>query len=203
MATIAFLAGSDFTINNLSASGLGFYYGGFGNSVPVGSYQTRTFITDSTGTSQNAEVDNVQYLNAGSGIIGQAGSGVSLRSIPNYLSTLNLRFTHGSSVQTQNAKLYISDRTNILNSASGVDAKIAYVVHPNTTQGPTGSGSTAWFTPASGNYLVLPSSPGVSGLSPNGTGTSAVQHDWYTLISCSPSSTGAKEFMATLTLEYL
>jgi len=45
MAQIDFLAGGgSFQIANLSGSGLGFYGGGFGYSVEVGSWQDTTFI---------------------------------------------------------------------------------------------------------------------------------------------------------------
>lgn len=206
MALISFLSGSDFTINDLSGSGLGFYGdNGFGTSVQVGQYQGRTFITNSAGTAQGPECDNIKWTHPGSGIIGQTGSSVALINIPNYQSTLNIRFTHGSAVKVQNAQLRIYDRSNINNPASGVTTKTVQIIHPNTAQDATGSGDTTWRTPGgSGSIQVLVGSPGLSGLSPSGTNTSDVQHDFYVGMSASPDSIGSKtQYGLYVSLEYL
>jgi hypothetical protein len=100
MASINFLAGNGFTIQDLAGSGLGFFGdAGFGASVKVGEYQGRTFITNGAGTTQGPEADNVKYLNAGSGILGQAGSGIALTCIPNYQASLNVRFSNATAGQ--------------------------------------------------------------------------------------------------------
>ena len=206
MATIEFYAGEGNQIYNASSSGLGFYAdAGFSYSVPVGSYQGRTFITDSTGTSQGPEVDNCKYLNTSGVIVGQTGSGIHLKQLPNYLATLNIRFTHSTSVQVQNVYLYGCDRSGNKNNApSGVTLYGASIIHPDTTQVMNGSGSNSWtWLNGSGSTLNLVASPGVSGLSPNGTGTSASRHDWYVALTATPTSVGSKEFQLALTLEYL
>jgi hypothetical protein len=164
--------GGSFPINYLSGSGLGFYgTPGFGASVGVGTYQGRTFITDATGAIQGPEVNNVQYFNPGSGILGQAGSGIGLRAIPNWQATLNIRFTNDTAVKTQNCKFMVYDRVNTNNPASGVTTKAAQIIHPNNVQGPGGSGDTTWWTfnaAATGLAMPLVNSPGTSGFSPNG-----------------------------------
>ncbi len=205
MATISFYSGETFSIDNLSGSGLGFYGGGFGQSVEVGSYQDTTFITNGAGTSQGPQVDNIKWLNTASGIINGASSGVPLTSIPNYLASLNVRFTHTSAVRTQNVKLRIYDRSNINNQASGVTCKVAELIHPDLVQNNNGSGSTTWQTPTGSSVIMsLVASPGMSGLRPNGASTSADQHDWYLAISASPDSIGSKtQFAAYVELEYL
>lgn len=193
MAAINFFAGENFAIDDLAGSGLGFYGGGFNQSVEVGAWQTATFITDGNGSSQGPQVDNIQFLNAGSGVVNGASSGIALTAVPNYLATLNPRFTHSSAVKTQNAKLRIYDRSNINNAASGVTTKVAELIHPDTVQNNNGSGDTAWNTPAGSAVIMdLVSSPGMSGLSPNGASTTADRHDWYVAISASPDSIGAK-----------
>jgi hypothetical protein len=209
MAAINFLAGNGFTIQDLAGSGLGFFGdAGFGASVKVGDYQGRTFITNGTGTTQGPEADNVKYLNAGSGILGQAGSGIALTCIPNYQATLNVRFTNATPVKTQNAYLRIYDRTDPNKPASGVTTKVAEVIHPDTTQGNSGSGDTTWQTPGgSGSKVSLAPSPGVSGLYA-GNGADGQwndnTHDWYVAISASPDSIGAKSlYGAYVELEYL
>lgn len=206
MALITFLAGENFAINDLSGSGLGFYGdSGFGASVQVGSYQGRTFITNSTGTSQGPECDNIKWSHPGSGIIGQTGTGLPLTSIPNYQASLNIRFTHGSAVKVQNAQVRIYDRASINNPASGVTTKTAQLIHTNTAQDATGSGDATWRTPAgSGTIQSLVGSPGTSGLSPNGPDTTDTQHDFYLAISASPDSIGSKvQYGLYASLEYL
>jgi hypothetical protein len=205
MATISFIAGENNTVNHLSGSGLGFYHGnGFGYSVAVGSYNGRTFITDSTGTALGPEADNNQYLNTSGVIVGQTGSGINLLALPNYQSTLNIRFTHTSAVKVQNAKLYIYDGVNKNNDPSGVTVKSAQVIHPATTQNLTGSGNANWVTVGgSGSVLSLANSPGASGYSPNGSNTTDNTHDWFVALSCTPTSVGAKSFAAWMELEYL
>jgi hypothetical protein len=206
---INFLAGGGgFPINNLGGSGLGFYgQAQFGASVNVAVYQQRTFITDATGSIQGPEVNNVTYLNAGSGILGQAGSGIALQAIPNWQATLNLRFNNDTPCKTQNARIMIFDRTNINNPASGVTTKAAQIIHPNPVQGPGGSGDTSWWTfntAATGLIMPLANSPGTSGFSPNGPGTTDTQHDWYIVMSASPDSIGSKsQYGLYAYLEYL
>lgn len=205
MALIDFYSGEGNNIANLSGSGLGFYGdAGFGYSVPVGFYNGRTFITDSTGTAQGPEVDNTKYAGVSTVIVGQAGSGINLRQLPNYLSTVNVRFTHNTSVQVQNAKLYGFDRVNRVNSPSGVNLMAAQIIHPDTTQVMNGSGTAAWANiKGSTTTLPLSSGPGASGFSPNGPGTVDTRHDWFVALSASPQSVGAKEFGLFMELEYL
>lgn len=213
MAAINFYintGGADYDIE-LGPSGLGFYGdAGFGASVPVGTYQGRTFVTDGNGVSQGPEAQNVKWQNAGSGILGQTGSGIGLQAIPNYQATLNIRFSHDSAVQTQSAEMRIYDRSDINEGAVGVTTKAAEIIHPNVTQGPTGSGDSQWITPAgSGTTLSLANSPGRSG-EWAGDGVSVVSsrpdliHDWYVALSASPDSIGSKtSYGLYVSLEYL
>jgi hypothetical protein len=217
LATLSFLAGGgSFTINNLSGSGLGFFSGGFGQSVAVAAYQDTTFITDGNGVNQGPQVNNVKYMNIGSGIINSASSGVPLTCITNQLATLNIRFNHTSAVKTQNARLRIYDRTSIDAPASGVSTKVAQVIHPDIVQNNNGSGDSVWIgttnNPLTGTLTVggsgiictFVSSPGPSGLSINGTNTTDSQHDWYAAISGSPDSIGSKTLYGLyFSVEYL
>jgi len=202
------MASIDFYTNNqaLNGSGLGFYgSSGFGYSVAVGSFNGRTFITDSTGTSQGPEGNNVYYNATASGVIGNAGSGVNLLCVPNYQSTLNARFTNGSAVRAQNAYLYSYDGVLSSNPQSGVTVYATQVVHPTTTQVNNGSGNSTW-TSISGVTVLNCSnswSPGISGLSPNGASTSDTRHDYYFNICGSPQSVGAKSWKLGFQLEYL
>lgn len=205
MAQIDFYAGENFTIANLSGSGLGFYGATFGQSVAVGEYQGTTYITNSAGTANGPQCDNVKYLNIGSGIVGSSSSGIPLTSIPNYQATLNPRFTHTSPVNVQNATWTFYDRNSTNNNPSGVTVKAAEIIHPNTSQADIGgSGDTTWISPVGSSLVMdLVDSPGLSGLSPNGVGTVDMTHDWYIAISVSPDSIGSKTFAGFLTCEYL
>jgi len=210
MAAIDFYinTGIDFNITS-GPSGLGFYGdAGFGASVAVGSWQGHTFVTDGNGTVQGPEGQNVKFLNAGSGIPGQIGTGIGLQAIPNYQATLNPRFTHSSNVKVQNAQLRIYDRVNINLGASGVTTKVAELIHPGNTQVANGSGDSQWITPAGSSVVVnLSPSPGMSGIFA-GDGTNSTyagtRHDWYVAISASPDSIGAKvQYGLYVALEYL
>jgi hypothetical protein len=209
MAAINFYieTGADWNID-VSGSGLGFFgSGGFGASVPVGSYQDNTYVTDGNGTVQGPHGNNVKWRHANSGEV--AGSTVlDLQHIPNYESTLNVRFTHASAVRVQNAILRIYDRNNINVGASGVTTKVAEIIHPNPVQGAGGSGDSAWITPAgSGVTVPLAQSPGESGEYAGGGSVSVYQddrHDWYVAISGSPNSIGSKtQYGLYVSLEYL
>ena len=197
----------DFYSNNIEigGSGIGFFgSSGFGSSVAVGEYQSSTYITNSNGTVQGAEINNVKYVHPNSGLSG--ASTLALRNIPNYKATLNVRFNADSAVKTQNAQIRIYDRSNVNNNASGVTTKVAEIVHPSTSEaGLLGSGSTAWSTlNGSGVTLNLAASPGTSGLSPSGSNTQDTRHDWYLALSASPDSIGSKtQYGLWIQLEYL
>lgn len=206
MPAINFFGGENFALENLGGSGLGFFGdGGFGFAISVGSYQGRTFITNSNGSVEGPEVDNLKYESTTTAIIGQSGPGIALNRVPNYLATVNIRFTHSSAVQTQNALFYGHDRSSKTNLPSGVTYKAFEIIHPEYAQTATGSGDTTWHTLSSGtNSMALAASPGTSGLSPNGPSTSDDRHDWYVGISLSPESVGAKSQIGMFVeLEYL
>lgn len=207
MATISFYA-DNFGVQNLNGSGLGFYGAGFGSSVDVGAYQTTTFITNGAGTSQGPQVNNVKWTHSASGEINGAGVSKQVTAIPNYLASLNIRFTHSSNVKTQNAKLRIYDRSNINNNPSGVTCKVVELIHPDTVQNNNGSGASSWSQPVGSSIVLdMADSPGESGLYA-GNGSVSVyeddRHDWYLAISASPDSIGSKtQFGLYFETEYL
>lgn len=204
-AAFSFHAGEDFDIEDITASGLGFFGdGGFGATIPVGSWNGRTFITDASGTTQGPEVDNSKFVNLTGVILGQEGSGIQLNQVPNYLATLKLRFTYDTPIQTANGYVRVYDRNNEENPASGITTALYEVSHIDTNQTATGSGGPgtpivsgahAW-TVCSGGVahtgMAITDSPGESGLRPSGASTVDDTHDWFLLISASPDSIGAK-----------
>ncbi len=213
MAQINFICYFSNTINDLAGSGLGFYgSAGFGSSVNVGSYQDNTFITDSTGALQGPKANNVKYVHSASGDLGSGDVRV-LQGIPNELATVNIRFTHTSAVKVNNASTRVFDRVNINAPASGVTTYVAEIIHPWSTPTPLGSGSTSWKhlggsggTISGVTYdapLSMTPSPGLSGLSPNGSNTTSTRHDWYEVLSASPDAIGSKsQYGLWVTLEY-
>jgi hypothetical protein len=194
-------------INHSSGgSGLGFYGVGFGQAIPVASYQDTTFITNGAGTVQGAQTDNNKFINSSSVSINGGGT-ILLTQLPNYLTTCEVRFTHSSAVQCQNWTLRAYDRSNIDNAPSGVTLKVASVSHLSTLQSDNnGSGNSTWVTPAGSSVIhtLLPPSPGLSGQAQNGVGTTGSWHSWYTALSASPTSTGSKtQFGLYVAGEYL
>jgi hypothetical protein len=210
MASIKFYTdtGGDFNID-MAGSGLGFYgSGGFGASVVVGAYQDNTYVTNGDGTLQGPQANNVKWTHANSGEV-SGSTNLNLLNIPNYQATINVRFTHTSSVQVQNVEARIYDRVTPTVGASGVTTKIAEILHPSTSQtGLLGSGDSAWITPVgTGVTVPLAQSPGESGLYAGNGATSTRaddRHDWYLAIAASPDSIGSKtDYGLYFSLEYL
>lgn len=208
MATLTFYTGT-LNINAAAGSGLAFFAdSGFGASVSVGAFPGRTFISDGNGSVDMGEGNNVKYLNSQSGIVGQQGTGIHLKSVPNYLSTLQVHFNHSSAIQVQNAQLRIYDRVSINSPPSGLTCYTAEIIHPTIAQSNNGSGDTLWTnTYGSGSILSLAPSPGVSGYYAGNGSNSAwtdTDHDWYVVISPTPNTIGSKtQFGAYVSLEYL
>lgn len=237
MAEIRFYAniegqsGDGELINHSAGSGLGFYGNGFGISVPVGSQQTTTFITNANGTAEGARLNNTAMVTSGNintqGTVSiNAASAVNLDRLPNYLCPLNIRFTHTEPVKVQNCKLRIFDRNNISNHASGVVTYVYEARHPATSQSISnlshrGRLSNTWyeFDPVEAmSDMTFTSSPGPSGKNTNSQDTSptlgyttnegslfaGTRHDWYVALSSEPTTIGSKtQYGLYFTVEYL
>lgn len=232
MAAITFHAnilnsmGNPSGINHGAGSGLGFYGNGYGISVPVGQYQSTTWVTNANGTANDSyQLNNTKYMSI-SGVSSNGANAIVNSGLPNYLAPLNIRFTHDTPVRTQNCRLRIFDRNDISKHASGVETQVYEVRHPNTTQSVPGLSHRgvaghAWaeFDPTLGGTppdLAFTASPGVSGL--NGVGSSdlslgattiagadhtSTRHDWYCALSSAPQGVGSKLYGLYFTLEYL
>jgi hypothetical protein len=198
MAQILFLANLSSateeakTINHTAGSGIGFYGSDFAVSIPIGTQNQKTFVTDANGVNQGVALNNTSYANDSDNRgrnPGQAGISdggiVELNQVANKDTPLNIRFKHDSSVKCQNPKLRVFDRNNINNHASGVVTYAYEVRHPaleNTSDGALAHRSTdfsdhKWFVfekgvrmldADTGNNVVedmpLTQSPGLSGL---------------------------------------
>lgn len=202
MASITFYSQS-YPIGS-GSSGIGFYgSGGFGTSIPVGSFNSYTFITNSIGSATGSQLNNTTRTASGSGSINGSGN-LLLTAMPNYLMPVNIRFEHTSAVRTLNSQARVYDRSDINAGPSGVTAYLASIIHPATSQTNTGSGSSGWVNcSGSGSTLTTHVSPGTSGLSPSGSSTMDTRHDTYLAISVTPTSISSKLFALYYSTEYL
>jgi hypothetical protein len=184
---------------------------GFGDPISLNSFNGRTFITNISGINQGLEIDNCKLIkdvanwngiNGPSGVIvGQAGSGIGILNLPNYLATLNIRFVNSTSVLVQNAQIIVHNGDQI-NAPGGLDVYMAEIIHPSELQTDIGIGDFAWLKIAgSSSGLGLSNSPGVSGSFP--IAGQDTRHDWYVSISCTPRTPSNKIFYQTISLEYL
>jgi hypothetical protein len=237
MAEIKFYAnikdqsGDGELINHAAGSGLGFYGNGFGISVPVGSQQTTTFVTNANGTAEGARLNNTTLISSGTPVTAgtvsvNSASAVNLDRLPNYLCPLNIRFTHSEAVKVQNCKLRVFDRNNINNHASGVVTYVYEARHPATSQSVSnlshrGRVENSWyeFDPVNAmTDMAFTSSPGASGKNTNSQDTSptlgyssnegslhtSTRHDWYVALSSEPVTIGSKtNYGLYFTVEYL
>lgn len=186
---------------------------GFGDPINLNEYNGRTFISSADGSTEGVECDNCKLTTIGSwsgiggvsGIIaGQLGSGISLRSLPNYLSTMNIRFTHPIDVIIQNAKLTVYDGNNIDTRPSGIRIFCAEIIHTSQIQTETGAGDEIWQEmDATVEVLPLVDSPATSGFSPLGPGSLDTRHDWYVAMSLAPTLPGDKQFAMKVDCEYI
>lgn len=213
-------------------SGIGFYgTNGFGISVPVGSQQGTTWVTNGVGTEKAAQLNNTAMADVGDenspGTVSINGGGsVNLNNLPNYLCPLNIRFTHTEAVKVQNCKLRIFDRSDIDNHADGVTTYVYEARHPAHSQDINqlsfrGRPENYWevFDPdLIMTDMPFTASPGMSGLNSNSSDTNSslgystrdgvthtsTRHDWYVALSSEPNSVGSKtSYGLYFTVEYL
>jgi len=193
-----------------SSSGLGFYGNdGFGAPILIGAYNGRTFVTDQNGIIEGFECNNNKKISTTGVINGQTGLGIQLISLPNNLATINIRFEYLSEVRTLTSKFYIFDGTttsgtpNINNDPSGLVCYCAETRHQSVIQNPDGLGDADWVDVHGSTFLELISSPGTSGLRPNGSLTFDTRHDWFIALSATPNTFGNKQFSMYFETEFL
>lgn len=218
-------------INHSAGSGIGFYGSNFGVSVPIGTRQSTTFVTNSVGTNQGSQLNNTKMMTSGDvstkGTVSVNGaSAIDLDKLPNYLCPLNIRFSHTEPVRVQNCKLRVFDRNNIANHASGVVTYVYESRHPSNLQSVTnlshkGRVPDSWYEFDSLDAMTdmpFTASPGVSGtntntqdtntnlgyLTQNGSLHESTRHDWYVALSSEPVTVGSKtQYGLYFSLEYL
>lgn len=212
MASLKIYLGQDFVLPDGNAIGF-FGPDGFGNPIDLNDFNGRTYVTNSTGSTEVFEADNCQLTTQGSWsgvggasgvIIGQAGSGINILRLPNHLATMNIRFIHNESVRVQNGNLFVFDGVDQNNPPSGLDVFCAEIIHTEQAQTLTGTGDSIWQEiGGSGNELGLIDSPGTSGLRPAGPATEDTRHDWYAAMSIRPTTPNDKTFGFGVSLEFI
>jgi hypothetical protein len=199
------LFGGSVSLVDVESSGFGFYgTSGFGSTVPVSAFNKKTYITNGTGTNQGPECWNHERTHPNSTSLA-GGTSIQMTRIPNYQATFEIRSTFDVPVSIPNAEVRVYDRTNPNNPPSGVLCYGYEVRHTDTVQNNNGSGASSWtIMQGSASKLTLISSPGLSGLRPNGSATSSTSHSHYICLSASPDSVGSKtQFGLYYSMEYL
>lgn len=224
------VGGSETLINHTVGSGLGFYGTSFGISVPVGTKQQTTYVTDANGVNEGPKLNNTAAVDTisdpGTASLDGAIPAINNDRIPNHLCPLNVRFTNDTPVRVQNCKLRIFDRNNINNPASGVATYVYEARHPALVQTVSnlahrGRSSNSWvkYDPLTAvQDMIFTSSPGASGKNTNVSDTntnleyttqegplhSSARHDWYVALSSEPESIGSKtQYGLYFSVEYL
>jgi len=186
-------------IDHAAGSGMGFFGGGFGISVPVNDYQTTMYVTNSNGTASGVRCSNTKYSDTvafpNSGVQIQGGVTTGTSGIPNIAAPLNIRFEHSEGVRVQNCKLRIFDRSDIAQHASGVTTQVYEVRHPHPTEGvdfgndigplkhrgvTDAHGWTQFADGFSMTDMVMTAGPGPSGLNTNSSEVLATGDGAYT-----------------------
>lgn len=182
---------------------IGFFgEGQFGSPIALNGYNGRTFVTNLDGSSEGLESDNCKYKSSTEVIVGQTGSGILLTELPNYLSTMNIRFTHDFPVMVNNVSFNVYDGYNIVNPPSGLTCYAAEIRHTALEQTDTGDGDASWVEiGGSAATLGLSESPGISGTFPPSFLDS--RHDWFVALSVKPTYPGDKQFAFAVDLLYL
>ena len=179
-------------IGHLSGSGLGFFGGSFGISVPVNSYQTSTYVVNDNGTLYDIQGYNNRYdtspAASNSGMVVNESATLGNSGVPNFQSTLNIRFTNDEYVRVQNCRLRIFDRNDIDTHAQGVLTQVYEVRHPNPVQGVDNrlhhrgvvdehEWNTYFDDGGAPDDMVLTNSPGSSGMNTDSDAANPAEFD--------------------------
>ena len=166
-------------LDHTAGSGIGFFGNAFGVPVALGDSQSSTWVTTEDGSGKGRQLNNNEYVTEGTSTTpGTAlinGQGpINLNKIPNYLSTLNIRFEHDVAVIASQPKIYIWDRQSITNHAVDVITYVYEVRHPTPIEDDpnlshrASTATNVWtvFEDDQGEPQAMPltNSPGPSGL---------------------------------------
>ncbi len=186
MATFTFTAqGTDTATTNIALAAtdkLGFYGANFGDAITVNQYQSSTHAESSTGTHLcTTHINNTKYL-TGTTISINGGASATLSStVPATTQCpLKINFSDAASVATSSATFWVDDGTTNTAGPVGVTAQAAE------------KWNTSWVnTAGSGTAVALANQ------------AAATSHDFFILLSLSPTSVGTKTAVrAQISLTY-
>lgn len=160
----------------------GFFGAAFGFSIRVGEYNNTSRVTNDNGSADNGALPNLRYDTASNSgaFVASESVATELLEVDNTESTLKIKLSTDSPVQTQNTSFRAFDRVNIDNNPSGVTVQAAEINKPQPSF--RGSGDTSWTAVAgSGSTLSLDNQLLSSGV-----------HVWHVGLSVTPTSIGEK-----------
>jgi hypothetical protein len=142
----------------------------FDSAITVGSYNDSTHVESSGGADDSSgnSPHNSKYLTSSTVSI-DGGASESLSGVANGSCPIHINFSHGSAVAVTGHSFYAYDGTTTTNAPTGVTFYAAEQGDASWTNA-EGSGSAVSVTDSA----------------------SATSHDFYLLVSASPSSVGEK-----------
>lgn len=180
---------------------------GVGSVLQPGEWNETTYLVSNAAEQPEIQCKNIKYAADGSAYLRGMTDPLALVDIPNYESTLNIRFKNPSDVTVPVARLRFYDREKTVDDPpQGLDIKVAEIVHSSYLQsGASGRGSKTWKSAGNGEWVTLSRSPGPSGITAGGYGYSDEDtHDWYLALSVSPKVLGSRTSVGMqVYLEYL
>lgn len=144
--------------------------GTFGNPITVGSFNGGTHVRSSGGTDSSSGngPKNSKYLTSSTVDVG--GGSVAVSSVSTANCPLKINVTYDSNITISGVKMYAYDGTTTTNAPTNLDVYLAE------------QGDSVWVN-ADGS---------ASALTLNDHGTGATSHDFYVMISASPSAVGTQ-----------
>jgi hypothetical protein len=181
---------------------LGFAGTGINFRIKVNSFPDITNVLNPKTFKRTASANNVSFYSAGSGLVSNEyfNSPLTLTKIPNWSSTLNIRFgdpTGATSYDITSALVTASGASVVVPEYGDINTKpnsttiyVAEICHTSTSTGVVGSGVSAWslFVAASTGSASLVRNPGPSGLTAQvgSTGVPSNIHDWHIALTIKP-----------------
>jgi len=182
-----FIYGERLNINESDLK-LGFYgEGGRDYHVEIGSWQNNVYLVDVNEQGIVQLPWNTSFFNDGSGYLNDLVDPIDLSNIPNYQSTINVRFVSSSSVKIMSAQVKLYDGSDLDNTPIAVRAKIAEIYHPGRVQVVNQRHTRKWQNAGSGEYISLWKNPGEDSVyAGRYTYKRSNVNDWFLCLSASP-----------------
>lgn len=184
---LTFIEGNRLNIKESEYS-LGFFgYGGKDFHVEIGEWQDNVYLVDVNEQGLVQLPWNTSYYNSGSGYLNDIEAPIDLANIPNYQSTINIRFIADSPIKILSSRVKLYDGNDIDNPPIAVRAKIAEVYHPGRAQIENRRYFGGWYNAGSGEYISLWKNPGEDSVNAGRFEHKRSEiNDWFLCLSVSP-----------------